>query len=224
MEYGQAESLSLYMFQRPRTAKKLHFDVIPKAVDDYVTFVEKFPGEAGEKQLENPAWHIHGGERVPNGEEGVSFGMLLNLASVVNASEASVLWAFIQRYRPAASPETTPFLAKLVDHAVRYYRDRVAPTKSYRAPTEAEVAAFTALHEALAAFEGQDATAEDLQTAVFTVGKGANYENLRAWFQALYQVLLGQDQGPRFGSFIALYGVAETRELLMQGIKGELAA
>ena len=175
--------------------------------------------------LENPAWHIHGtASAFPAGEEGVSFGMLLNLASVVNASEASVLWAFIQRYRPAASPETTPFLAKLVDHAVRYYRDRVAPTKSYRAPTEAEVAAFTALHEALAAFEGQDATAEDLQTAVFTVGKGANYENLRAWFQALYQVLLGQDQGPRFGSFIALYGVAETRELLMQGIKGELAA
>ena len=224
LEYGPAESLSLYMFQRPRTAKKLHFDVIPKAVDDYVTFVEKFPGEAGEKQLENPAWHIHGGDSVPGGEEGVSFGMLLNLASVVNASEASVLWAFIQRYRPAASAETTPFLAKLVDHAVRYYRDRVAPTKSYRAPTDAEVAAFTALHEALGAFEGQDATAEDLQTAVFTVGKGADYENLREWFQALYQVLLGQDQGPRFGSFIALYGVAETRALLMQGLKGELAA
>ena len=108
LEYGPAESLSLYMFQRPRAAKKLHFDVIPKAVDDYVTFVEKFPGEAGEKQLENPAWHIHGNAHVPESEDGVSFGMLLNLASVVNASEASVLWAFIQRYRPAASPETTP--------------------------------------------------------------------------------------------------------------------
>ena len=224
LEYGPAESLSLYMFQRPRAAKKLHFDVIPKAVDDYVTFVEKFPEETGEKQLENPAWHIHGGDQVPASEDGVSFGMLLNLASVVNASEASVLWAFIQRYRPQASPETTPFLAKLVDHAVRYYRDRVAPTKAYRAPTEAEVAAFTSLHDALGAFEGQDATAEDLQTAVFTVGKGAEYENLREWFQALYQVLLGQDQGPRFGSFIALYGVAETRALLMHGIKGELAA
>jgi lysyl-tRNA synthetase class 1 len=150
--------------------------------------------------------------------------MLLNLASVVNASEPDVLWAFIQRYKPAASPESTPFLAKLVDHAVRYYRDRVAPTKSYRAPTEAEIAAFTALDAALAEFEGKDTPAEDLQTAVFTVGKGAGYENLREWFQALYQVLLGQDQGPRFGSFIALYGVAETRALLQQGIKGELAA
>ena len=224
LEYGPAESLALYMFQRPRAAKKLHFDVIPKAVDDYVTFVEKFPGEAGEKQLENPAWHIHGQEAVPTAEDGVSFGMLLNLASVVNASEPDVLWAFIQRYKPAASPESTPFLAKLVDHAVRYYRDRVAPTKSYRAPTEAEIAAFTALDAALAEFEGKDTPAEDLQTAVFTVGKGAGYENLREWFQALYQVLLGQDQGPRFGSFIALYGVAETRALLQQGIKGELAA
>lgn len=224
LEYGPAESLSLYMFQRPRAAKKLHFDVIPKAVDDYVTFLEKFPGEAGEKQLENPAWHIHGQDRVPEAEDGVSFGMLLNLASVVNADDPGVLWAFIQRYRPSAGPESTPFLAKLVDHAVSYYRDRVAPTKSYRAPTEAEAAAFTELDTTLAAFEGQNSPAEDLQTAVFTVGKAAGYENLREWFQALYQVLLGQDQGPRFGSFIALYGVAETRALLQQGIRGELAA
>ena len=224
LEYGPAESLSLYMFQRPRAAKKLHFDVIPKAVDDYVTFLEKFPGEAGEKQLENPTWHIHGQDRVPTAEDGVSFGMLLNLASVVNADDPGVLWAFIQRYRPSAGPESTPFLAKLVDHAVCYYRDRVAPTKSYRAPTEAEAAAFTELDNALAAFEGQNTPAEDLQTAVFTVGKAAGYENLREWFQALYQVLLGQDQGPRFGSFIALYGVAETRALLQQGIRGELAA
>ena len=224
LEYGPAESLSLYMFQRPRAAKKLHFDVIPKAVDDYVTFLEKFPGEAGEKQLENPAWHIHGQDRVPEAEDGVSFGMLLNLASVVNADDPGVLWAFIQRYRPSAGPESTPFLAKLVDHAVSYYRDRVAPTKSYRAPTEAEAAAFTELDSTLAAFEGQNSPTEDLQTAVFTVGKAAGYENLREWFEALYQVLLGQDQGPRFGSFIALYGVAETRALLQQGIRGELAA
>ena len=224
LEYGPAESLSLYMFQRPRAAKKLHFDVIPKAVEDYVTFLEKFPGEAGEKQLENPTWHIHGQDRVPAAEDGVSFSMLLNLASVVNADDPGVLWAFIQRYRPSAGPESTPFLAKLVDHAVCYYRDRVAPTKTYRAPTEAEAAAFTALDTALAVFEGQNTPTEDLQTAVFTVGKAAGYENLRAWFQALYQVLLGQDQGPRFGSFIALYGVAETRALLQQGIRGELAA
>ena len=224
LEYGPAESLSLYMFQRPRAAKKLHFDVIPKAVEDYVTFLEKFPGEAGEKQLENPTWHIHGQDRVPAAEDGVSFSMLLNLASVVNADDPGVLWAFIQRYRPSAGPESTPFLAKLVDHAVCYYRDRVAPTKTYRAPTEAEAAAFTALDTALAVFEGQITPTEDLQTAVFTVGKAAGYENLRAWFQALYQVLLGQDQGPRFGSFIALYGVAETRALLQQGIRGELAA
>ena len=224
LEYGPAESLSLYMFQRPRAAKKLHFDVIPKAVDDYVTFLEKFPGEAGEKQLENPTWHIHGQDRVPAAEDGVSFGMLLNLASVVNADDSGVLWAFIQRYRPSAGPESTPFLAKLVDHAVSYYRDRVVPTKSYRAPTKAEAAAFTELDTALAAFEGQNTPAEDLQTVVFTVGKAAGYENLREWFQALYQVLLGQDQGPRFGSFIALYGVAETRALLQRGIRGELAA
>ncbi len=222
LTYAPDESLSMYMFTKPRTAKRLYFDVIPKAVDDYLTFISKFPDEEPAKQLENPVWHIHGGNP-PAPEIGLSFAILLNLASVVNADDPSTLWGFISRYQPDATPENAPMLGRLVGYAMTYYQDFVKPKKSYRAPTEGEQKALQQLHGALDEFKGSN-DAQAIQSAVFAVGKAAEYENLREWFQALYQVLLGQDQGPRFGSFVALYGVEETQSLITKVLAGESLA
>jgi lysyl-tRNA synthetase, class I len=215
LRYAPPESLALYMFHKPRAAKKLYFDVIPRAVDDYLTFIDRFEGQEPAQQLENAAWHIHNG-RVPaevKGTAGLTFGLLLNLAAAANAETGEVMWGFIRRYAPSASPETTPFLDRLVGYAVTYYQDFVRPEKRYRAPTEMERTAISELRTVLAALPtGSDA--ETLQNAVFAVGKQHGFSELRTWFQALYEVLLGQSSGPRMGGFIALYGVAETIALI----------
>ncbi|MEO0714493.1 MAG: lysine--tRNA ligase [Pseudomonadota bacterium] len=212
LAYAPPESLSLFQFQKPRAAKKLYFDVIPKAVDEYLTFLEKFPGEEPARQVENPVWHIHGGQP-PAQTTPVSYALLLNLVSAANAEDKETLWGFISRYAPDASPETHPLLDQLAGYALRYYEDFVKPAKVYRAPDEKERAAMDDLAGRLKAFNAEP-VAEDLQTLVFSVGKDHAFENLRGWFQALYEVLLGQSQGPRFGSFIALYGVSETAQLI----------
>ena len=223
LEYASPQSLSLYMFQKPKSAKKLHFDVIPKTVDEYLTFLGKFGQEAPEKQIDNPTWHIHGGTP-PVASLPVSFALLLNLVSASNAHDKAVLWGFIQRMAPDASPQTHPLLDELVGYAIRYFDTFVKPTKTFRAPTDEERAALVALDAALADVP-EEATAEELQTIVFEIGKSHGFaDKLRDWFKAIYEVLLGQSQGPRFGSFIALYGVSETRALLAQGLAGELAA
>ncbi len=223
LEYASPESLSLFMFQKPKSAKKLYFDVIPKAVDEYLTFLAKYPGEAPEKQLDNPTWHIHAGQP-PEAEVPVSFALLLNLVSASNAHDKDVLWGFIQRLAPEANAETHPLLDQLVGYAIRYFESFVKPTKSFRAATEQEHQALLALDAALAG-AAPDASAEDLQTIVYEVGKQNGFaDNLRDWFRAIYEVLLGQSQGPRFGSFIALYGVRETRDLIAKGLGGQLAA
>ncbi|MQP64065.1 lysine--tRNA ligase [Niveispirillum sp. SYP-B3756] len=215
LRYAPPESLALYMFNKPRAAKKLYFDVIPRAVDDYLTFVEKFDAAEPAQKLESPVLHIHNGV-VPSavkGTAGLTFGLLLNLAGAANAESADVMWGFIRRYAPGASPETTPFLDKLVGYAVTYYQDFVKPTKQYRAPTEQERAAITELRTVLAGL-ATDTPADQLQNQVFEVGKKHGFTELRTWFQALYEVLLGQTTGPRMGSFIALYGVTETVALI----------
>lgn len=211
LRYAPPESLALYMFNKPRAAKKLYFDVIPRAVDEYLTFVEKFDALEPAQKLENPVHHIHNGV-VPDdvrGTAGLTFGLLLNLAGAANAESADVMWGFIRRYAPGASPETAPFLDKLVGYAVTYYQDFVKPTKQYRAPSEQERAAITELRAVLAEI-ATDTPADQLQNQVFEVGKKHGFTELRTWFQALYEVLLGQTTGPRMGSFIALYGVKET--------------
>jgi len=217
LRYAPPESLALYMWQKPRAAKKLYFDVIPRAVDDYLTFVSKFDAEEPAKKLENPAWHIHNGS-IPDrvkGTAGLSFGLLLNLAGAANAENAEVMWGFIRRYAPGASPETSPFLDRLVGYAVTYYQDFVKPTKQYRAPTGQERAALAELKTVLQGLPAAEhGTAETIQNHVFEVGKRHGFTELRAWFQALYETLLGQTSGPRMGSFIALYGVAETVALI----------
>jgi lysyl-tRNA synthetase class 1 len=221
LTYASPESLSLFMYQKPKAAKRLYFDVIPRAVDDYLTFVGKYAGEEVKSRLDNPAWHIHSGHP-PAAELPITFALLLNLVAASNAHDKETLWGFIRRHAPGASPEKYPLLDQLAGYAVAYYDDFVKPAKKFRAPTEAERKALAALEQALAS-AGPDANAEELQNIVYETGKAHGFaDNLRAWFQAIYEVLLGQSQGPRFGSFIELYGVGETRKLIAKALKGEL--
>lgn len=222
LTYAATESLSYFMYQKPKTAKRMHFDVIPKAVDEYHQQLRAFGGQTPDQQLNNPVWHIHGGD-VPASNMVVPFQMLLNLASVAGAKDKAGLWGFIRRYAPDASPETHPDLDDAAGFALKYYNDFVAPSRRFRAPTDKERAALQDLAGRLAAWD-QPADAEALQTMVFAVGTEHGFDPLRDWFQALYQVLLGADQGPRFGGFIALYGVDETRALIGRALAGELAA
>jgi lysyl-tRNA synthetase class 1 len=221
LKYAPPESLSLFMYQKPKTAKRLFFDVIPKTVDEYLDFLGKLPDEAEDAKLNNPTWHIHGGKALAEPAH-ITFGVLLNLAGVCHTENPAVLWQYISRYKPEANPATAPLLDRLVKHAIAYYRDFVKPAKQFRTARADELPAFTELRDGLKAFEGAP-TAENLQTLVYEVGKhhAATYPNLREWFGALYQVLLGQDQGPRMGSFIALYGVPEMVGLLDRAAKGE---
>ena len=221
LTYASPESLSLFMFQKPRAAKRLHFDVIPKAVDEHLAHVAAYRQEEPKAQLENPAWHIHVGAP-PQAELPISFALLLNLVSVSNAEDKATLWGFIRKYAAGATPEQFPVLDQLVGYALAYCRDFVKPQKTYRLPTEAERTALQALADELGKAP-PDASGEELQTIVYAVGKAHAFEPLRAWFAALYEVLLGQTQGPRFGGFIELYGVEETRRLIAKAIRGELA-
>jgi lysyl-tRNA synthetase class 1 len=219
LRYAPDESLQLYMFNSPKKAKRLYFDVIPRHVDDYLTFLGKFADEEEAKRLENPAWHIHGG-KPPGPEAHVTFGLLLNLASACNSEDPAVLWGFISRYATDATPDSAPILDRLVEHAINYYRDFVKPNKTYRAPTDMERAALEELASSLEALP-DDAEAGDIQNEVYEIGKRHEFDDLRAWFKALYEILLGRDQGPRMGSFIALYGVAETISLIKRVLAGE---
>lgn len=222
LTYAATESLSYFMYQKPKTAKRMHFDVIPKAVDEYHQQLRAYPDQTPEQQLANPVWHIHGGN-VPKSDMVVPFQMLLNLASVAGASDKDGLWGFIRRYAPEASPETHPHLDQAAGFVVRYFNDFVAPQRQFRAPSENERQALEALATRLAEWDGP-VDAEALQSMVFAIGKDYGFEPLRAWFETLYQVLLGADQGPRFGGFIALYGIDETRDLIRRALAGELTA
>ena len=222
LRYGTPESLSWYMFQSPKSAKKLHFDVIPRAIDDYLQAITSFPEQEPPKQIDNPVWHIHSGAP-PKDASPASFSLLLNLVGVANASNKAELWAYFARYLPAATPETEPVLDRLMGHALNYYEDFVKPTKAFRAPTEAEAAAFLDLANRLRALPTDTTDGEVIQNEVYAVGKEHDFQPLRAWFAALYEVLLGQSQGPRFGSFAAIYGLDRTIALLEQGARGELA-
>ncbi|MDQ0313793.1 lysine--tRNA ligase [Amorphus orientalis] len=235
LTYASPESLSLYMFQKPKTAKKLYFDVIPRAVDEYFAHLSAIGRQDPAGQVNNPTWHIHSGYP-PAVEMPVSFALLLNLVSASNAETSDVLWAYISRYAPGVTPQTAPELDRLVGYAIRYFEDFVRPKKVFRAPDETERAALADLDAKLAALPA-DADAAAIQDAILDVARPIErYQDPKrkgpdggpgvsgVWFQALYQVLLGQDQGPRFGSFVALYGIDETRALIAKALAGELAA
>jgi lysyl-tRNA synthetase class 1 len=220
LTYAPTESLSFFMYQKPKTAKRLFFDVIPKNVDEYFQHLAAYPSQDKKAQLNNPVWHIHNGNP-PEISMPINYSMLLNLVSAANASDKETLWGFISQYAQGVTPQTHPMLDDLVGYAIRYFEDFVKPHKSFRAPTDVERAALQSLRGKLSALD-PSADAETIQTEVFTVGKEAGFENLREWFQALYQILLGQDQGPRFGSFVALYGIDRTIEMIDAGLAGKL--
>ena len=207
------------MYLKPKTAKRMYFDVIPKAVDEYHQQLRAYVGQDADQRANNPVWHIHGG-KVPESRMVVPFAMLLNLASVAGAEDKETLWGFIRRYAPEATPATHPDLDAAAGFAVRYYNDFVKPEKVFRAPTDAEREALIDLRDRLVAYDGA-VEGDALQQVVFDVGRD-RFDPMRGWFKALYEVLLGASQGPRFGSFIALYGVGETVALIDRGLAGEL--
>ena len=223
LRYAPQESLAYYMFQSPRKAKRLYFDVIPQQVDDYLTFLEKYAKEHDEiKQYDNPVWHIHNG-KPPLPETGLKFSLLLNLASVCNPHDKTVLWGFISRYIPDATPENCPILDKLAEYAVTYYHDFIKPAKKYREPNEIEATALKELHDYLlsdeaiiaqTADENSESFATSVQNKIYAIGKAHEFADLKLWFGALYEILLGQTTGPRMGSFIELYGRKEMAELI----------
>jgi len=213
LRYGAPESLAYYMFQSPKSAKKLYFDVIPKATDEYLQQLDAYPRQEPTKQLDNPVWHVHSG-RPPQYGSTVSFSLMLNLVSAANASDKAILWGFLSRYIPGATPESQPLLDRLAGYAINYYDDFVKPTKAFRAPDEKERAAILDLLARLKALPSDCQDAELIQNEVFAVGKDHGFDPLRAWFQALYEVLLGQSQGPRFGSFAAIFGLDRTTALI----------
>lgn len=218
LTYAPQESLAYYMYQSPKKAKRLYFDVIPRAIDDYIQNLEAFSNQTVAEQLENPVFHIHKGNP-PAVQEVLPFNILLNLVKVCGAENAEVLWGFVRKYMPQANPEHSPFLDRLIHYALAYYRDFVKPTLQCRPPTQLEREALQELDEQLATVP-EDASAEDLQTVVFEVGKRYPFESLRHWFLALYEVLLGSSEGPRMGSFIALYGPKNMRILIQEKLHG----
>ena len=217
LTYASPESLSLYMYQKPKTAKRLYFDVIPKAVDEYHQHVRAFPDQDEAQRLNNPAFHIHGAH-VPKSDMVVSFAMLLNLASASSAETTEQMWGFIRKYAPEASPDTHPGLDAAAARAVRYFNDQVKPTKVFRAPTDQERAAFEDLAARLEAHDGATDD-ETMQTLVFDVGKAHAFEPIRDWFKAIYEVLFGASAGPRFGAFIAIYGTQETAQMVRTALE-----
>ena len=219
LSYASTESLSYFMYLKPKTAKRMHFDVIPKAVDEYHQQLRAYEGQDDKARLNNPVWHIHGGD-VPVSKMVVPFSMLLNLASVSGAEDKDQLWGFIKRYAPEASAETHADLDAAAGFAVRYYNDFVKPTKVYRAPTDLEREALTALRDGLKTWD-QGLDGDALQSLVFACGR-ERFDPMRDWFKALYEVLLGASQGPRFGGFIALLGIEESIALIDKGLAGEL--
>ena len=243
LTYASTESLSLFMFQKPTAAKRLYFDVIPRTVDDYLGFLDAYPRQELKERLGNPVWHIHSGnppepetlvhDEVP--QASVSFAMLLNLAAVANSDNPAVLWGFLRRYAPSASPENHPRLDSLVRYAVAYFRDFVSPRKRYREPDELERTALLQISERLTGM-ADNATPEEIQHALYDIArqipryqdasaKGATPERpgvSNDFFNMLYATLLGEQRGPRLGSFIALFGLTETRALIDKALAGEL--
>jgi lysyl-tRNA synthetase, class I len=221
LRYASTDSLGYFMFQKPQTAKRMSFDVIPKSVDEYHQQLRAFPGQDAAARLANPVWHVHGGTP-PESRMVVPFAMLLNLASVAGARDKAALWGFIRRYAPEASPETHPDLDAAAGFALRYFQDFVLPQRAFRAPDARETAAMADLADRLRRHDGSH-DPEELQAIVYAVGREHGFDPLRDWFTALYEVLLGASQGPRFGGFVALYGVDETIALIERALGGGLA-
>jgi lysyl-tRNA synthetase class 1 len=224
LRYASPESLSLFMYREPKSAKRLYFDVIPRNVDDYYQFLDGYNRQDTKQRLSNPVWHIHSG-KPPASDMPISFTMLLTLVSSSNAENADTLWGFVQRYRPGVTPQTHPKLNDMVGYAIHYFHDFVLPEKKFREPTEAERVALTDLRDALSQLP-PESTAEAIQDVVYEIGRRPPFLDEKKkgkdgkpgvsldWFNMLYQVLLGQEKGPRFGSFVAAFGISNTVEMI----------
>jgi len=225
LRYGAPESLAYYMYQSPKSAKRLYFDVIPKATDEYLQQLDAYNrgrvDASNVPAIDNPAWHVHRGAP-PEAGSPVSFSLLLNLVSAADASTKDILWGFIRTYIPGATAETQPLLDRLADYAIHYYEDFVKPNKRFRAPDAMERAAIEDLAARFRALPAGCQDAELIQAEVYEAGKTAGFEPLRLWFTALYEVLLGQSQGPRFGSFAAIFGLDRTIDLIERALAGHL--
>jgi lysyl-tRNA synthetase, class I len=224
LRYASPESLSLFMYREPKAAKRLYFDVIPRQVDEYQQFLEAYARQDDKQRLANPVWHIHSGEP-PKPDVPISFALLLNLVSASNAENSETLWGFIGRYWPGVTPQSHPRLGRMVEYAIHYFHDFVLPEKRFREPTENERAALTDLRDALANLP-PTAPAEQIQEVVYEIGRREPFLDTKKkakdgkpgvsldWFNMLYQVLLGQEKGPRFGSFAAIYGIKNTVDMI----------
>jgi lysyl-tRNA synthetase class 1 len=216
LTYAPEESLVFYLYREPKRAKQLSFGVIPRAVDEYEQSLVQYPDQPVDKKLGNPVHHIHGGQ-VPPARMPLSFALLLNLVGVASTDDKELIWGFVGRYVPGVTPESHPELDALIGYALAYFRDFVAHSLRRRAPDERESAALRALDARLAALAA-DADAETIQNEVYEIGKTGGFETLRDWFKALYETLLGTSQGPRMGSFIALYGIENSRKLIAEAL------
>lgn len=221
LRYAPTESLSLYMYQSPSKAKRLYFDVIPKQMDDYLTYLQKYAQEEVQLHYANPLWHIHRGKPPLPEVASINFSLLLNLASACNPEDKTVLWGFISRYVKGITAQNAPLLDKMAEFAVQYYHDFVKPAKQYRLPTETERLLLEKLMEVLRNLPAS-ATAEEIQNHIYELGKTSFSGELKDFFKAMYEILLGQSQGPRLGSFIALYGINETLMLIEKTLTGNV--
>ena len=218
LKYASPESLSLYMYQNPKRAKKLYADVVPKAVDEYLACIDKFSEQDTKHRLLNPAWHVHNGNP-PKEKSIMPFSVLLNLIGTSNATDKNVLWKFIKKYKKDIKISDHPILDSLVDYALKYFTDIVKPNKKYRKPNEKEKKALQDLVKRLRGCKDQ-IDPEAIQTIVYSVGKDNGYqENLREWFKAIYEIIFGDQDGPRMGFFISFFGIKESIELINKYIK-----
>ena len=218
LRYASPESLSLYMYQNPRRAKKLYSDVVPKAVDEYLSLIEKFPSQKEKDKFSNPIWHIHNG-KPPLEKIVMPFSMLLNLVGSSNANDKKILWKFINRFHKDVKPDTNPILDNLTEYAIKFFEDKLKPKKIYKKPNKDEKEALLKLADRIQSIK-ENTLPEEIQTAVYSVGKENGYEkNLRDWFKLIYQVLFGDVDGPRMGFFISFFGLKETIQLINEKIK-----
>jgi len=218
LNYASPESLSLYMYQNPKRAKKLYADVVPKAVDEYLVCIDKFSEQDPSHMLLNPVWHIHNG-KPPKEKSIMPFSVLLNLVGTSNATDKEVLWKFIKKYKNDIKISDHPILDKLTEYALKYFKDLVQPNKKYRKPNEKEKKALRDLVKRLTECKDK-IDPESIQTIIYTVGKDNGYkENLREWFKAIYEIIFGDQDGPRMGFFISFFGIKETIKLINKHIE-----
>ena len=213
LRYASPESLSLYMYPNPKRAKKLYSEIVPKTVDEYLSLIEKYPNQKEKDQITNPVWHIHNGNP-PKEKIVMPFSMLLNLVGSSNANDKDILWKFINKFHKEIKPKDHPILDNLTEYAINYFKDKVEPNKKFKIPNETEKKSLNNLVKKLETLD-QKLNPEDIQTIIYSVGKENGYtNNLRDWFKLIYQVVFGEENGPRMGFFVSFFGLKETIKLI----------